>query len=749
MKRASLPQLWQHGEFQPWRNQLPRYAALSYEWGNNATDRKVCVNGVELSVTTNLSLALQSLQELGLKTAIWIDSLCIDQSNTEEKSEQVEMMANIYQSAEEVYSWLGPASYDTDLAIAYMRRRHLQPTSRILLQAGRPRVDIALLKLVRMIYWQRTWILQEVALSKSTKILCGGQVADLKQLQYAIYGCLNRHDINKLPFSGILDELSLIYLRESNLFGTVDLSKMTNLFDHRLLEIMRRHVQLHASDPRDKIFGFRSLAIDGEQCISVDYTKPYQQICQEFAINIIRLYHELDIIRSAGIGLSSRSDPNFPSWVPDWRSCAWEEAAHPLPRVVFWEHLPWWCHSPSVHTVGMGDFLANVSSLDDRPWATSITFSSKRVAPIAENGGVLSLDGHVFDIVTFCHTECGPPNSKIKWINLLFDCGGLMYPTGITKLQALFRMETLDQVVSPRYLSAVHQFLYCLGAELTEPQESSADFNFQYPEINSFSDYLLELQQGTFGLAHISAFQQWALSCLSQLQNGILRNSLVNMDVFSTFPIVKTEILKLSSAIPENAGIHEPRAKNCPLCQRGELLHQSALTYSADEWHSALSAACQPNSIPTFVWLFWGNSLKPSRPSNRFLPFRPKGPANKTYLRQRKLATEHKKYFKTSEGYFGLGPKGMQKGDLVCLLPGLRVPMLLRRIENQRASSPITPSPTNTSKTSGLNHYFVIVGECFVFGLMPSFGMRYPLEYESWQQDWIRRKGRLQRFVIC
>jgi hypothetical protein len=304
-----------------------------------------------------------------------------------------------------------------------------------------------------------------------------------------------------------------------------------------------------------------------------------------------------------------------------------------------------------------------------------------------------------------------------------------MYPTGITKLQALFRMETLDQVASLRYLSAVHQFLYYLGAELTEPQESSADFSFHYPEINSFSDYLLELQQGTFGLAHVSASQQWALSCLSQLQNGILRNP---------------EIVKLSNAIPENA-----IQKNCPSRQRGELLHQSALTNSADEWHSALSAACQPNSTPTFAWLFWGSSFKPSRPSNRFLSFRPKGPANKTYLRERKLATEHKKYFKTSEGHLGLRPKGMQKGDLVCLLPGLRVPMLLHRIEYQRASSPITPSPTSTPKTSVSNHYFVIVGECFVFRLMPSFGMRYGLEYESWQQDWIRRKGQLQRFVIC
>jgi hypothetical protein len=52
--------------------------------------------------------------------------------------------------------------------------------------------------------------------------------------------------------------------------------------------------------------------------------------------------------------------------------------------------------------------------------------------------------------------------------------------------------------------------------------------------------------------------------------------------------------------------------------------------------------------------------------------------------------------FETKDGYLGLGPRTMLKDDLICVLFGSNVPFVLRRVDD----------------------YFVLVGECFVLGLM-------------------------------
>lgn len=50
----------------------------------------------------------------------------------------------------------------------------------------------------------------------------------------------------------------------------------------------------------------------------------------------------------------------------------------------------------------------------------------------------------------------------------------------------------------------------------------------------------------------------------------------------------------------------------------------------------------------------------------------------------------------TTSGYMGLAPKWTQVGDIICVLPGCCVPMVLRPVE----------------------HYYSLVGECYVLGLM-------------------------------
>ncbi|KAM7185053.1 Heterokaryon incompatibility protein (HET) domain containing protein [Naviculisporaceae sp. PSN 640] len=94
----------------------PQYRALSYVWGDTNNQPAITVNGLEFHVTKNLFVALRRLRpDPGNHHGgndiepllLWVDAICIDQGNNEEKSAQVAMMARIYASCHECFVWLG------------------------------------------------------------------------------------------------------------------------------------------------------------------------------------------------------------------------------------------------------------------------------------------------------------------------------------------------------------------------------------------------------------------------------------------------------------------------------------------------------------------------------------------------------------------------------------------------------------------------------------------------------------------
>jgi hypothetical protein len=60
---------------------------------------------------------LEGCTHENIATALWIDQICIDQSNNAEKSNQVKKMHHIYEKAENTIVYLGEPSKDTDVAI--------------------------------------------------------------------------------------------------------------------------------------------------------------------------------------------------------------------------------------------------------------------------------------------------------------------------------------------------------------------------------------------------------------------------------------------------------------------------------------------------------------------------------------------------------------------------------------------------------------------------------------------------------
>ncbi|KAK5940292.1 hypothetical protein PMZ80_007712 [Knufia obscura] len=86
----------------------PRYIALSYCWGDEIDRRPAVLKGTEISITANLDEALQHLRATGVEL-VWVDALCINQNDLQERSLQVRFMKQIYSKADATYAWIGVA----------------------------------------------------------------------------------------------------------------------------------------------------------------------------------------------------------------------------------------------------------------------------------------------------------------------------------------------------------------------------------------------------------------------------------------------------------------------------------------------------------------------------------------------------------------------------------------------------------------------------------------------------------------
>lgn len=91
--------------------------AISYAWGDARNTKRVELDGSLIPVAVSLYGALEALRQKAESVLVWVDVLCIDQQNRDERTRQVRLMTNIYSTAEFVAIWLGPEEDDSALAI--------------------------------------------------------------------------------------------------------------------------------------------------------------------------------------------------------------------------------------------------------------------------------------------------------------------------------------------------------------------------------------------------------------------------------------------------------------------------------------------------------------------------------------------------------------------------------------------------------------------------------------------------------
>jgi len=107
----------------------PSYDAVSWCWGKGGWERPVrarCEGGDYcLRISANLESALRHLRFTDKFRTLWIDAICIDQSNSVEKNKQVPMMSEIYGKAQRVCVWLGDGDDNSAKAIKFIKKNVL------------------------------------------------------------------------------------------------------------------------------------------------------------------------------------------------------------------------------------------------------------------------------------------------------------------------------------------------------------------------------------------------------------------------------------------------------------------------------------------------------------------------------------------------------------------------------------------------------------------------------------------------
>jgi hypothetical protein len=103
----------------------PPYNAISYTWGDPASTVNITVDGRTMIVRQNCDYVLQQAFTNTKKETkyLWVDAICIDQSELEERGHQVALMGELYKRATHVFACVGAHSDDSEFLHTMCRKK--------------------------------------------------------------------------------------------------------------------------------------------------------------------------------------------------------------------------------------------------------------------------------------------------------------------------------------------------------------------------------------------------------------------------------------------------------------------------------------------------------------------------------------------------------------------------------------------------------------------------------------------------
>jgi hypothetical protein len=295
------------------------YTAVSYQWGDKTPEKKISIlDGGVLTIGPNLFSALKQFRVPVESKVLWIDAICINQDDKEEKIHQIRLMGQIYSCAAAVVTWLGEASEDSDIAMEaleqYSKFRGYYPEN--------PQIDkfsaaqvIALNELFKRGYWNRVWIIQEVAHGGSHSFLvCGNKWVAWECIDW--YRTEQERESELLDGTGVGDFAVREYSEEILAASLAREMTMDGACHSHFAQLLHLSRGRQATAPVDKVFGILGLASrDIQEAIIPDYSRPLREtLIEATKVALMESYAEqMNLLCDAG-----HLNESLPSWVPDW-----------------------------------------------------------------------------------------------------------------------------------------------------------------------------------------------------------------------------------------------------------------------------------------------------------------------------------------------------------------------------------------------------------------------------------------------
>ncbi|CAJ2499618.1 Uu.00g024710.m01.CDS01 [Anthostomella pinea] len=287
------------------------YEALSYTWGALAGMQWILVIDNDasgrthhggLKVRWNCYNTLKRLRREDSSRTMWIDAICIDQDNLEERSQQVGFMSRIYSLAEQVVVCLRywdkvELPYETKARESMIGRRPLEPTENRVRGGMIDDFCRDAQNMMREYEWfHRVWVVQEVVNARKVVFVCG------------------RH---QTPWDAFVSHFGHYLAGVWSLPVPLSQEDWKNLNALDAARILR---PCRATEPLDKVFAVPGLLRD-DPGITIDYTRQPDAAYTLFARETISGRGESsDCVPGESLDILSDAIQSTPacSWAPDW-----------------------------------------------------------------------------------------------------------------------------------------------------------------------------------------------------------------------------------------------------------------------------------------------------------------------------------------------------------------------------------------------------------------------------------------------
>ncbi|PWY96151.1 HET-domain-containing protein [Aspergillus sclerotioniger CBS 115572] len=261
------------------------YEALSYVWGDPGYRRSILINNHEVLITDNLHTALVHLRNRFLDRVLWMDAVCINQQDLSEKVEQVQLMAEIYSKASRVIVWLGDAQDNGDQALEEIR---LAAAGALTEPALSKSAEQAILALLQRPWFERIWVLQEVAAARNILVRCGCTEIDGYTFSAGLMSKeFERLEGNLLAIQDLVHTVLDLMSRAG--FRSRRMSRSTGRSSLRIRPLPELIQMFHARKAtmrHDKVFALLGMSTDDPAVagLSLSYEMPWHTLTKQLVL---------------------------------------------------------------------------------------------------------------------------------------------------------------------------------------------------------------------------------------------------------------------------------------------------------------------------------------------------------------------------------------------------------------------------------------------------------------------------------